>query len=162
MVSVVGRNTHIESQLISFVCERNLPLSLTHFMELYEDIGSDMKALNEVKLDRTAAIYKVVDSYIEYSSSGDYFFNHGQFKAISSNLRQVKLTVYFHFRPFKRDNRGYNFVFCVLGLGAFGSFVANINVPLTGVFGSTTNAISRCLEGGWCPPPPPAQDCQHC
>ena len=53
---------HLEAYVISFVVENSLPLSsVQKFTEFAKNLAIDHKALSELKMNRTAASYKLVD-----------------------------------------------------------------------------------------------------
>ena len=61
VVSLVDHK-HLEAYVISFVVENSLPLSsVPKFIEFAKNLARDHKALSELKMNRTAASYKLVD-----------------------------------------------------------------------------------------------------
>ena len=62
VVSLVDRKHHLEAYVISFVVENSLPLSsVPKFIEFAENLARDHKALSDLKMNRAAANYKLVD-----------------------------------------------------------------------------------------------------
>ena len=67
VVSLVDRKHHLEAYVISFVVENSLPLSsVPKFIEFAKNLARDHKALSEMKMNRTAASYKLVDGLKVY------------------------------------------------------------------------------------------------
>ena len=65
VVSLVDRKHHLEAYVISFVVENSLPLSsVPKFIEFAKNLARDHKALSEIKMNRTAASYKLVDGLL--------------------------------------------------------------------------------------------------
>ena len=68
VVSLVDHK-HLEAYVISFVVENSLPLSsVPKFIEFAKNLARDHKALSELKMNRTAASYKLVDGLNVYES----------------------------------------------------------------------------------------------
>ena len=66
VVSLVDHK-HLEAYVISFVVENSLPLSsVPKFIEFAKNLARDHKALSEMKMNRTAASYKLVDGLKVY------------------------------------------------------------------------------------------------
>ena len=66
VVSLVDHK-HLEAYVISFVVENSLPLSsVPKFIEFAKNLAIDHKALSELKMNRTAASYKLVDGLNVY------------------------------------------------------------------------------------------------
>ena len=67
VVSLVDRKHHLEACVISFVVENSLPLlTVPKFIEFAKNLAEDSKALSEMKMNRTAASYKLVDGLKVY------------------------------------------------------------------------------------------------
>ena len=67
VVSLVDRKHHLEACVISFVVENSLPLlTVPKFIEFAKNLAGDNKALSEMKMNRTAASYKLVDGLKVY------------------------------------------------------------------------------------------------
>ena len=67
VVSLVDRKHHLEAYVISFMVENSLPLSsVPKFIEFAKNLAIDHKALSELKMNRTAASYKLVDELNVY------------------------------------------------------------------------------------------------
>ena len=67
VVSLVDRKHHLEAYVISFMVENSLPLSsVPKFIEFAKNLARDHKALSELKMNRTAASYKLVDGLNVY------------------------------------------------------------------------------------------------
>ena len=67
VVSLVDRKHHLEAYVISFVVESSLVLSsVPKFIEFAKNLARDHKALSELKMNRTAASYKLVDELNVY------------------------------------------------------------------------------------------------
>ena len=54
VVSLVDRKHHLEAYVISFVVENSLPLSSVPKFEFAKNLARDLKALSELKMNRTA------------------------------------------------------------------------------------------------------------
>ena len=66
VVSLVDHK-HLEAYVISFVVENSLPLSsVPKFIEFAKNLARDHKALSELKMNRTATSYKLVDGLNVY------------------------------------------------------------------------------------------------
>ena len=62
IVGLVDRKRHLEAFVISFMVENSLPLStVPKFIEFAKNFPRDHKALSEMKMNRTATSYKLVD-----------------------------------------------------------------------------------------------------
>ena len=60
-VLLIGSPLSMEAHLLSFLCEHNLPISLTpRLLQLCKDINQDSKALNQISMSPRAATYKIV------------------------------------------------------------------------------------------------------
>ena len=67
VMSLVDRKHYLEAYVISFVVENSLPLSsVPKFIEFAKNLARDHKALSEMKMNRTAASYKLVDGLKVY------------------------------------------------------------------------------------------------
>ena len=67
VMSLVDRKHYLEAYVISFVVENSLPLSsVPKFIEFAKNLAIDHKALSELKMNRTAASYKLVDELNVY------------------------------------------------------------------------------------------------
>ena len=70
VVSLVDRKHHLEAYVISFMVENSLPLSsVPKFIEFAKNLARDHKALSELKMNRAAASYEIVDAMKSYSFS---------------------------------------------------------------------------------------------
>ena len=62
VVSVIDRKCNLEAYMLSFICEKNLSLSLTpKLVRLCKDLATDPKALDGLSFSHTSAIYIIVD-----------------------------------------------------------------------------------------------------
>ena len=62
IISIKDRVHNTEAFILSFAVENSLPLSkVPKLVEFAKFLAKDTKALNEVKMDRTAATYKIKD-----------------------------------------------------------------------------------------------------
>ena len=67
VVSLVDRKHYLEAYVISFVVENSLPLSsVPKFLEFAKNLARDHKAFSELKMNRTATSYKLVDGVNVY------------------------------------------------------------------------------------------------
>ena len=67
VVGLVDRKRHLEACVISFMVENSLALStVPKFIEFAKNLARDHKALSEMKMNRTAASYKLVDGLKVY------------------------------------------------------------------------------------------------
>ena len=100
----------MEVMIISFVCEKRLPLSLTgDIVTLSRELTRDTKTLSKVKLKRTAAQYKLqfgVAKTLEESMLSEirstYFFLNLD-EATSSNHHRVLTVLVFYFNHGKKE-----------------------------------------------------------
>ena len=67
VVSLVDRKHYLEAYVISFVVENSLLLSsVPKFLEFAKNLARDLKAFSELKMNRTATSYKLVDGVNVY------------------------------------------------------------------------------------------------
>ena len=60
IISVADRVSNVEAFILSFTVENSLPLSkVPKLVDFAKSLAKDAKALNGVKMDRTAATYKL-------------------------------------------------------------------------------------------------------
>ena len=61
-VSIADRRSNLETTVLAFVAEHNLPLSLTpEVITLCQEMARDPVALNRIKMERTCATYKMTE-----------------------------------------------------------------------------------------------------
>ena len=96
VVSLVDRKHHLEAYFISFVVESSLPLSsVPKFIEFAKNLARDHKALSELKMNRAAASYKLVDGLHFYErkkivdAMKSYPFSINTDECISNNHHKV-------------------------------------------------------------------------
>ena len=86
VVSLVDRKHHLEANVISFVVENSLPLSsIPKFIEFGKNLAKDHKALSDLKMNRTAASYKLVDGLNVYEC-----------KTIVDAMKSYPLSIYIY------------------------------------------------------------------
>ncbi|GFS21903.1 hypothetical protein ElyMa_003349600 [Elysia marginata] len=60
-VSLADKKSHLEGLICTFIAENDLPLSSApKLLDLAKELSKDPKALNEIKMERTCASYKLI------------------------------------------------------------------------------------------------------